>query len=73
LKFSGKRLQSAREDAGLSRGELARLARMRGGASHIWRIENGKTKPGALTLAKLAGAGVEIETLFEEIRDNGNK
>jgi len=66
LKFSGQRLRTAREAAGLSRGELARLARLRGGAAHIWRIENGKTKPGARTLAKLAGAGVIIEWLFEE-------
>jgi len=56
----------------LSRGELARLARLRGGAAHIWRIETGKNRPGARTLAKLAGAGVIIETLFDERVDDGD-
>jgi transcriptional regulator with XRE-family HTH domain len=66
----GERLQYARENAGYSRPELARIARL-----DYWtvlRAEHGKSSPRAATLRSLAktlGVSVQAFALYPQ---NGN-
>jgi len=63
----GERLQYARENAGYSRPELARIARL--DYRTVLRAEHGKTSPRAATLrspAKTLGVSIQASALYPE-------
>jgi putative transcriptional regulator len=64
----GQHLRAMREDAGLSRAELARRAAVAASTLRNW--EGGRGFPGLPALLRLAGAlGVPVERFAEGVED----
>lgn len=73
LIFVPKQLQSAREKAGLTRAQVATLAKLTEDA--IWRIETARREPKVNTLAAIADSiGCPMDNLFrKESRETSSK
>lgn len=60
----GKRIEAARESAGLKPADLARALGV--GNTQVWRWEKGGAEPKAKSLARIAAAcGVSLASLLE--------